>query len=279
MSEKKIRICCVLVSYELAPEICLIKINKLSQKLNFEIYGVIISNKSIDINKCRSNFDIINGTNKYRDISGYKEGLEYFKENSLYQDECILFMNDSIFIRHNPYIILKSFIEKWPTIIQVDSKLISGKTDRYVSIINKNSWADCSVFVSTFAFALNNKSKNILYEWEGDAISHNIITDLKITDKMWGANLPVNLREYFRCHLLYDNSVMNWKPYKYSSSETLIHKSYNIHFEQWLTGRICDNGVLIPINDSYKSRFKIEIFELFTKMMSFFFKDERLKKL
>lgn len=268
----------VFVCYEIEPDSYIKKIKKIGKKLSVEFKGVLIVNNTHHALAEDDKISSVRGTNKYRDVSGYIEGLKYLTENGLSsEDSPIFFSNDSLFTRHSAYGIISSLVLKIGFISELRIPVLAGKVDRYVTVCHQNPWNGMHFFVSTFAFMINSRAIKYLLSWENYAQDDEILNNINVESDEWGNTLPAVLREYFRAHLIYKYSPMLWQVANISNAKLLNHKAYNIHFEQRLSGMVGKHGSLIPINDSYIARAKLEIYEFIFRFFSKLFMSDLRK--
>jgi len=248
----------VACAYYYSPESLIKKLDKLCLRHGFIGSGVIVDNnhRAQLINFKNSRWVVIKGTNHDLDFSAYSAGAKYLSDINHLNQEPIIFINDSLFFKHNASINFSSLVKVLPLLYKVEVPAIAGYQGKYIALCDRNPWGGGPGFIATYLFGLNNLGMHYLlglYKLaEEDGL--NIID---IGSKEWGKNLPPSFREYLLACVYYKRSPMYWNVGFISHKQTknlAQKKARCIYYEHRLTGEISKCGCIIPFNLGIKSR-------------------------
>jgi hypothetical protein len=244
----------VVVSYYLAPKWLARIISLLALILRIDLESVVIvDNRSKLSGIFDDKFTVIPGSNSLYDFSGYFEGLNHLL-GRVGRIESVLFINDSIFIKHSfIYVIYK--LARFSQFIRNSSiPTISGVCETYKSVLFVNPLSNINVYISTYAFVLNKGSIDILSEiftrqlYRFDDDKFNEFVHLHLNEPSYSINIF--------------SAVSNL------SLEQLNKKIHSIKFEHCLSGIIAKRGCIVPINATARERFYIQATRILTKVFN-----------
>lgn len=252
----------VCFSYE--PSIFISKLAKLCARSGYILAGVVVSNNpDHSLESKNYNIQVLRGTNLHLDFSGYFDGLKYLiSSNSKHDLDLILFVNDSLFVKHAAPTIVSRLLNLSNLIGKIQIPAISGKADSYKSICSRNPWSGDLHYISSYCFLLNSPAFRYLQMLLSDAAQDGVLENLKLEDSAWGFGLSGVMREFIRAHLIYHGSPYIWANYATASAETINRKAHCVYFEHRLSGLIGMNGALLPINSGARANSIIYIMEL-----------------
>lgn len=241
----------VIVCYYLNPY----KIEKLIESfLDNYTYNLIIVNNNPKFSNISSKFRIIQGSNELLDFSGYVEGLKYLGYSGR---ESIIFINDTLFIKHPYKLILKELLFSYGYIYKLSIPIIVGKSDSYSTFYIKNPISGISKYISTFCFMLNSKGIDIFI-----CIYNKITNNISILDRDIFNNF-ITLHFYeknFSLNIAANTIIMN--------QLELDKKKKTIEIEHSLTGLISLQGAIIPINAKLKIGILIFLFRVYKSLLN-----------
>jgi len=246
----------VAVCYQRPADRVAVGLQRIAQHHGVALRGVIVCNRSqqVQVRLQDSRFDLIQGSNALLDFSGFFEGMErLLSTRSEAASSNILFVNDTLFTKHAASCILGRVLDLDVFLERLSAPAISGKLDPYRAICMRNPWSGHSGYITSFCFLLNSLALPLMRQLPADAHIDGLLGDAEVGDLGWGSQLPHDLREMLRAHLLYPGSPLLWPAARSSNSDLLRRKAASSYFEHRLSGHLGKSGVVVPINAGPRS--------------------------
>ena len=131
-------------------------------------------------------------------------GFIYFKKNYTNFDNC-LFLNDSLFIKHNYKYSLNLVFKNVNLFDQITIPCILGFKSNYASICIENPWSKTNFFIPTYLFMLNSKAYHLFEKMSLEFLKNDFIQS-----NVLDYDISIQFKEHIRAHLLYDNNIVKW---------------------------------------------------------------------
>lgn len=264
-SPSQVRI--VAVCFHMPPAEFIARLQVIALRQSQHLHGVVVSNNPVHslASPC-SDIQVIPGSNAHLDFSGYFEGLERLV--AMQPDTPmtnVLFVNDSLIIKHAAGCILRRVLSLNPLLEQLAVPAIGGKLDAYRSICLHNPWSGHTGYVSSYCFLLNARGLPQMRALPHDAVTDGVLTTSPLASTEWGMGMPPALRETIRAHLLYAGSPYLWQSGKVDDAMLALKKACCVYFESRLSGAIGCEGVVVPINAGRRSQTDIFVRETFAR--------------
>ena len=253
----------VAVCYHLTPATFLARLQGLVEPMGIVLRGLLISNNSAHALAVPSaGPQVVRGSNRQLDFSGYFEGLEQLlRQSPEASSQNVLFVNDSLFTKHAAGCVLRRVITLDALLRQLRVPAIAGKLDPYRLICLRNPWNGHTGYVSSYCFLLNADALPLLSRLPVDASDAGVFAPVPIHDDAWGLGVPKLLREQIRAHLDYRGSPFLWPMVEKADAELIGKKASCVYFEHRLSGAIGTDGALVPINMGPRSKLAIYLSE------------------
>lgn len=200
----------------------------------------------------RINFqNVVQGSNNILDFSAYREGLVHIKKIDKECNKIILFINDSLFIKHPyKYIVNKLASDfEYKNEKQAMAYSFSGKYNFY---FDKNPWENTQLHLCGAAFALNLHGLKV-FEILYDSVYAETI-NVKSHDQL--VNLYGNkFYNFINIILIKNNKV--WKPinFKEINNTDYLKKSIAFYLEHKLTANLIKNDAGIIYINRYNNEY------------------------
>lgn len=249
------------------------KIKKVFSRLGHSTSGVVVDNRGRSIDADDVQWDILPGDNADLDFSAYFQGLDFLREKHGEELGVVIFINDSLFARHDPIINLQRIVALTPLLADMRAPAITGKADSYQTICLKNPWSDLSSYVSTYCFALNSAGQQILGELRALAEADGLYDPAADFGTDWGLSLYPAFREMLLANIHYSSSPYRWHSIsKHLDNTLLLQKKVRcIYYEHRLSGEIGLHGCILPINAGPRARSRVYIAEFIARIKASFF--------
>jgi hypothetical protein len=246
----------VAVCYHVAPARFVERLQAMAASAGLRLRGLVVDNRPDAASAPASgDLEIVGGTNRHLDFSGYFEGLERLQAGAADPaGDNVLFLNDSLLTAHAGSTILRRVLALDGLLRQLQVPAGAGKLDPYRSICLRNPWSGHASYLSTFCFLLNHPAQSILRRLVVDAEAAGVLSEVAVDDPAWGAGLDPLMREYIRAHLTYTHSPYRWRPASTAEPELIRKKARCVYFEHRLSGCLGLEGALVPINAGPRSR-------------------------
>jgi hypothetical protein len=257
----------IICSYNVQPEVLISKVEKIAFKNKLSIRGVVVCNKKQSKIYNIKNWDIINGSNSILDFSAYYEGISFLlKDNYFFHNT--LFLNDSLFLKHDYYFSLNQILKFNFLANEIKLPCLVGFRSFYSSICLENPWSKSPSFIPTYLFLLNTNAINVFLSLQQYAIKDEIFIE-----NFFNSNKKLNPQfiELIKAHLIYKNSPLKWAGGDYYSVDNLTvnKKARCVYFEHRLSGEISKNGALLFVNAARLVQIKFLIREYIFKIVNF----------
>lgn len=210
--------------------------------------------------------NVVQGSNDILDFSAYREGLAHVKKIDIDCNKIILFINDSLLVKHPyKYIINKIASDfEYKSAKQAMAYSFSGKYNFY---FDKNPWENTQLHLCGAAFALNLHGLKI-FETLYDCVRAETINvkSHEQLESLYGKNFY----NFINVILIENNRV--WKPINYTaiSNVDYLKKSLAFYFEHKLTANLIKNNAGIiyinRYNHEYVLIFKTIVNKIFRKL-------------
>lgn len=214
--------------------------------------------------------NIVQGSNDILDFSAYREGLVHVKKIDIDCNKIILFINDSLLVKHPyKYIVNKIATDfEYKSAKQAMAYSFSGKYNFY---FDKNPWENTRLHLCGAAFALNLHGLEI-FETLYDSVYVETI-NVKSHEQL--ENLYGKSFYDFINIILIDNNKV-WKPinYKDISNVDYLKKSIAFYLEHKLTANLIKNDAGII----YINRYNHEYVFIFKTIVNNIFQKLKLQK-
>jgi len=245
----------VAVCYHMKPAPFIDRLQALAAGAGRRLQGVVVNNQPEHATPTQSgDLDVVQGTNRHLDFSGYFEGLQHLRAVSQAETGNVLFVNDSLLTAHASTTIFRRVLALDGLLQQLEVPAGAGKLDPYRSICLRNPWSGHGSYLSTFCFLLNGPAQPILRRLATDAEADGVLAEAPLEDPAWGAGLDAVTREYIRAHLVYTRSPYRWRAAAAADPELIRRKARCVYFEHRLSGSLGLEGALVPINAGPRSR-------------------------
>jgi hypothetical protein len=253
----------VAVCHQLRPEAFVAKLQSLASGCGITLRGVVVSNNAAHAwTAMPREPEILRGSNRLLDFSGYFEGLDHLRvRHPKAVASNVLFVNDTLVTKHAAACILGRVLGMDALVGSLRVPAMSGKLDPYRAICMRNPWSGHSSYITSFCFLLNSLALPLMQQLTADAQADGVLGGAEIGDLSWGRQLPDDFREMLRAHLLYPDSPFLWPAARSSSSDLLRRKASSSYFEHRLSGHLGRSGVVVPINAGPRSIASIAVSE------------------
>ena len=211
--------------------------------------------------------EILRGSNRLLDFSGYFEGLDHLLvRHPEAVASNVLFVNDTLVTKHAATCILRRVLGLDALVGSLRVPAMSGKLDPYRAICMRNPWSGHPGYITSFCFLLNALALPLIQQLTADAQADGVLGSEEVSDAGWGRQLPHDFREMLRAHLLYPESPFLWPAAVSSSPDLLRRKASSSYFEHRLSGRLGQSGVVVPINAGPRSIASIAVSERMARL-------------
>lgn len=258
----------VAVCFHVPPAAFIARLRAMALRRGQYLQGVVVSNNPAHpLASPSSDIEVIRGSNAHLDFSGYFEGLERLVEvRSDAAMSNVLFINDSLIIKHAADCILHRVLSLDQLLAQLAVPAICGKLDPYRSICLRNPWSGHTGYVSSYCFLLNALAVPVMRSLPCNAVTDGVLTTSPLANRDWGVGMPPAMRESIRAHLLYEGSPYLWQSRETDDAEVALKKACCVYFESRLSGVIGCNGAVVPINAGPRSQADIFVRETFARV-------------
>lgn len=254
----------VVCSFNVEPKLIIKRLEKIFN--NYIYNGVIICNKKSNVISDIPNWNIIEGSNDFFDFSAYFEGVE-FLNNKFVIDSNILFLNDSLFLKHDFKYSINQILKANLGISDIITPSLVGFRSYYSSICLFNPWSKIDVFIPTYIFTINHAALNLFISLKSKAKIENIFTD-NINE--WSHKIPYQFKIFLHSYIFnnyFNNSWDGTKKYLLNTQD-LYKKARCVYFEHKLSGEIGLHGNFIFPNVGKKSQFIFSFRNYFHKIFN-----------
>jgi hypothetical protein len=256
----------VVCSFNVEPKLIIKRLDKIFNRYDYHYKGVIVCNKNFYVTTDSSNWNIIEGSNEFFDFSAYFEGLVFLNNNHLV-DSNILFLNDSIFLKHDFKYSINLILKANFVISEIITPSLIGFRSHYTTICLFNPWSKIDVFIPTYIFIINNAALNLFISLKSNAEIENIFTD-NIND--WSDNIPYQFKVFLNSYIFNNNFNNSWDGNKkyILNKKDLYKKARCVYFEHKLSGEIGLHGNFIFPNVGKKSQIIFSFRNYFHKLFN-----------
>lgn len=261
--------CC----YSCDPTTFLEKVRTVFSRLGHSASGVVVDNRGGSPESRDPLWDILPGDNADLDFSAYFQGLDFLKAKHGQELGVVIFINDSLFLRHNPLANLQRIVGLTSLLAEMKAPAITGKADSYQTICLRNPWSGLNSYVSTYCFALNNGAQSILGRLRALAEADGLYDTSGNFSTNWGSPLNPAFRELLLANIHYSASPYRWHSIsKHQNNAPLLQKKVRcIYYEHRLSGEIGLNGCIVPINAGPRARISVYVAEFIARVKARFF--------
>lgn len=260
-SEQRVHVVCV--CHQLKPEPFTSSLEALASRSGVALRGVAVCNNAA--HSWRSmprEIEILRGSNKLLDFSGFFEGLDHLlASHPEATNGNVLFVNDTLFTKHAASCILGRVLGIDALLRQLQVPAMAGKLDPYRSICIRSPWSGQSGYITSFCFLLNARALPIMQRLLTDASADGVFSEAALSDEAWGQRMPPVFREYIRAHLVHEGSPYLWPSAGARNANLLHKKACCMYFEGRLSGAIAAEGAMVPINSGPRSRAGVFVHE------------------
>ena len=249
----------VVCSFNVEPKLIIKRLDRILNNYSYNYNGVITCNKNYNVISNIPNWNIIEGSNDFFDFSAYFEGVE-FLNNKFVIDSNILFLNDSIFLKHDFKYSINQILKANLIISEIITPSLIGFRSNYSSICLFNPWSKIDVFIPTYIFTINHAALNLFISLKSKAKIENIFTD-NIND--WSDKIPYQFKIFLHSYIF--NKYFNI--FRYLLLKCSI-KARCVYFEHKLSGEIGLHGNFIFPNVGRKSQFIFSFRNYFHKFFN-----------
>ena len=252
----------VAVCYHMTPARFIDRLQGLAAGAGRRLQGIVVNNRPDQAAPSLSgDLEIVQGTNRHLDFSGYFEGLQRLPAAHDAGAGNVLFLNDSLLTAHASSTVLRRVLALDGLLQQLEVPAGAGKLDPYRSICLRNPWSGHASYLSTFCFLLNGPARPILRRLVAESEAAGVLTEAPLEDPAWGTGLDPLTREFIRAHLVYARSPYRWRAAGSADPELIRKKARCVYFEHRLSGWLGLEGALVPINAGPRSRTDIFLHE------------------
>jgi hypothetical protein len=185
----------VAVCYHMKPAPFIDRLQALAAGAGRRLQGVVVNNQPEHATPAQSgDLEVVQGTNRHLDFSGYFEGLQHLPAVSQAETGNVLFVNDSLLTAHASTTIFRRVLALDGLLQQLEVPAGAGKLDPYRSICLRNPWSGHGSYLSTFCFLLNGPAQPILRRLATDAEADGVLAEAPLEDPAWGAGLDAVTR-------------------------------------------------------------------------------------
>lgn len=235
----------------------------LAAKSGHGLEGVIVCNApGSRLDGAPTGIAVLEGTNETLDFSAYFEGLGTF---GALVDGPVLFVNDSLFTKHDAKAVLGMVLALVPLVAQSHCAALAGVSHPYMTACLRNPWSGDGRYISSFCFLANRPACDILLRMQQWAIEDGLPPSptAALSDDDWGMRLSPPFREMIRTHLVYDPSPYAWPRARARDGVELLawKKARCVYFEHRLSGAIGIEGALLPVNAGPRAGLKLLLAE------------------
>lgn len=256
------------VCHQLRPEAFVAKLQSMASACGVTLRGVVVSNNMAHAwTAMPRGVEILRGSNQLLDFSGFFEGLDHL----LVRDpeaaaSNVMFVNDTLVTKHAATCILSRVLSLDVLLENLRVPAMGGKLDPYRAICMRNPWSGHPGYITSFCFVLNSLALPLMQQLAADAQADGVLGGTEVADANWGLQMPRELREMLRAHLLYPASPFLWPAARSSSPDLLRRKASSSYCEHRLSGHLGKSGVVVPINTGPRSSALIAISERMARL-------------